>query len=137
MMAECRPSPTGWVKVTEMSFKPAWASWVWYSARVRAPAMQPTQAPRSARSSGVSRSSATTSVMPMRPPGLSTRKVSANTAGLSTDRLTTQLEMTTSTVSAGRGMASIWPLRNSTLVAPAWAALRRARASISSVMSSP
>jgi hypothetical protein len=99
--------------------------------------MQPTQAPRSARSSEESRSSATTSVMPTRPPGLRTRKVSANTAGLSVDRLTTQLEMTTSTVSAGRGMASIWPLRSSTLPAPAWVALARARWSISSVMSSP
>jgi hypothetical protein len=68
---------------------------------------------------------------------LSTRKVSANTAGLSVERLTTQLEMTTSTVPAGSGMASIWPLRKSTLVAPASAALARARASISSVMSSP
>jgi hypothetical protein len=58
---------------------------------------------------------------------LRTRKVSANTAALSTDRLTTQLEMTTSTVAAGRGMASIWPLRNSTLVAPASAVLARAR----------
>ena len=40
-------------------------------------------------------------------------------------------------VPAGRGMASIWPFRKSTLVAPASAALARARASISSVMSSP
>jgi hypothetical protein len=54
-------------------------------------------------------SSATTSVIPMRPPGLRTRKASANTAGLSVDRLMTQLEMTTSTVLAGRGMASMWP----------------------------
>jgi hypothetical protein len=75
--------------------------------------------------------------MPMRPPGLSTRKVSANTAGLSTDRLTTQFEMTTSTVAAGSGICSIWPLRNSTLPTLASAALRRARASISSVMSRP
>jgi hypothetical protein len=28
---------------------------------------------------------------------------------LSVERLTTQLEMTTTTVAAGRGMASIWP----------------------------
>jgi hypothetical protein len=59
-------------------------------------------------------------------PGLRTRKVSANTAGLSTDRLITQLEITTSTVSAGSGICSMWPLRNSTLVAPEWVALRRA-----------
>ena len=56
-----------------MSVKPAAASWTWYSVLDRAPAMQPTQAPRSARSSGESRSSATTSVIPIRPPGLSTR----------------------------------------------------------------
>ena len=35
--------------------------------------LKSTQAPRSARSSGESWSSATTSVMPMRPPGLRTR----------------------------------------------------------------
>ncbi len=73
----------------------------------------------------------------MRPPGLRTRKVSANTAGLSVERLITQLEITTSMVLAGSGIASMVPLRNSTLVAPAFSALARARASISSVMSSP
>src|SRR5574341_1030486 len=65
--------------------------------------MQPTYEPRSARSAGVRWSSATTSAMPMRPPGVSTRCISASTAGLSTDRLITQLEVTTSTVSAGGG----------------------------------
>jgi len=33
--------------------------------------------------------------------------------------LITQLLMTTSTDSAGSGIASMWPLRNSTFVAPA------------------
>ena len=84
-----------------------------------------------------SESSATMSVMPIRPPGRSTRAISANTAGLSAARLTTQLLITTSIDSAGSGIASMWPLRNSTFVAPASAALRWARASISSVMSSP
>jgi hypothetical protein len=60
-----------------------------------------------------------------------------NTAGLSVDRLITQLEITTSMVFAGSGMASMVPLRNSTFDAPAFVALARARASISSVMSSP
>jgi hypothetical protein len=60
--------------------------------------MQPTQAPRSARSSTESWSSATTSVIPILPPGFRTRNVSANTAGLSVESLTTQSEMTTSTV---------------------------------------
>ena len=64
------------------------------------------------------------SLMPIRPPGRRTRAISANTARLSAARLTTQLLMTTSIDSAGRGSASMWPLRNSTLVAPAWAALR-------------
>ena len=44
--------------------------------------MQPTQAPRSARSSGESRSSATTSLTPTRPPGLSTRAISRSTCAL-------------------------------------------------------
>jgi hypothetical protein len=46
MMADCRPSPTWWVKVTEMPAKPAAASPASYSDLDRAPAMQPTQAPR-------------------------------------------------------------------------------------------
>ena len=86
--------------------------------------------PRSARSAGVRWSSATTSEMPRRPPGRRTRKVSANTAGLSMERLMTQLEITTSMVLPGNGMASMLPLRNSTLVAPALSAFDgRARAS--------
>ena len=49
----------------------------------------------------------------------------------------TQLEMTTSTLASGSGTASISPFRNSTLPTPASAAFRRARSSISSVMSRP
>jgi hypothetical protein len=49
-----------------------------------------------------------------RPPGLSTRKASARTRGLSAERLITQLEMTTSTELPGSGMFSISPRRNST-----------------------
>ena len=52
--------------------------------------------------------------MPRRPPGRSTRKLSAKTAGRSVDRLITQLEMITSTELSGSGIASIWPRRNST-----------------------
>ncbi len=62
------------------------------------------------------------SEIPIRPPGTRTRCVSLRTTGLSGDRLTTQLEMTTSTLFAGSGMSSIWPRRNSMLVAPALAA---------------
>jgi hypothetical protein len=75
--------------------------------------------------------------MPMRPPGVSTRYISASTAGLSTDRLITQLEITTSTAASGSGTSSMVPVRNSTFVAPALAALPRASSSISSVMSTP
>ena len=82
-------------------------------------------------------SSATTSVMPIRPPRTSTRYISASTAGLSVDRLMTQLDITTSTDASGSGRASISPLRNSTFCAPALTALARARVSISSVMSTP
>ena len=102
-----------------------------------APAMQPTKLPWAARSSGVSASSATTSLMPIRPPGRRTRAISARTVALSADRLMTQLLMTTSTLASPSGMDSMRPLRNSTFVAPASAALRRASSSISSVMSRP
>ena len=78
--------------------------------------MQPTKLPRSARSSGVSRSSATTSLIPILPPGLSTRAISVSTAALSVERLMTQFEITTSTESAGNGICSIIPLRKCTLV---------------------
>jgi len=59
------------------------------------------------------------------------------TFGLSADRLMTQFEITTSTVASASGTSSIVPLTNSTLSAPALTALARARASISSVMSTP
>ncbi len=72
-----------------------------------------------------------------RPPGLSTRNASARTLSLSTERLMTQLLTITSTDASGSGMSSISPLRNSTLVTPAVRWFWRARASISSVMSSP
>ena len=49
----------------------------------------------------------------------------------------TQLEITTSTAPSGSGMSSISPLRNSTFASPLFAWFSRARASISSVMSSP
>ena len=60
--------------------------------------MQPTWLPRAARSAGVKRSSATTSEMPIRPPGRSTRAISASALSFSGERLTTQFEMTTSTL---------------------------------------
>ena len=107
------------------------------SSRVSAPAMQPVHACMSALVCSSMFGSAMTSETANRPPGLSTRAVSRRTLGLSAERLITQLEMTTSTLSWGRGMSSMWPRNHSTLVTPASAWLRRARSSISSVMSSP
>jgi hypothetical protein len=42
MIAECMPSATWWVGVMVMWVNPAAASPWWYSAMLRAPAMQPT-----------------------------------------------------------------------------------------------
>jgi hypothetical protein len=86
---------------------------------------------------GVSSFSATTSLIPMRPLGFRTRPISASTAGLSTERLMTQFEITTSTDSAGSGICSITPLRKCAFAMPASRAFRRASSSISSVMSRP
>ncbi len=60
-----------------------------------------------------------------------------NTAGLSGLRLMTQFEMTQSTEASSTGMCSASPSRNSTLVTPASRAFRRARSTISGVMSIP
>jgi hypothetical protein len=77
------------------------------------------------------------SLMPMRPPGRTTRAISVSTAALSVERLMTQLDMTTSTLLAGSGICSMTPLRKWTFATPASRAFCRARASISSVMSRP
>jgi len=68
---------------------------------------------------------------------LTTRPISARTAGLSVERLITQFEITTSTEAAGSGISSITPLRKIAFRMPASCALRRASSSISSVMSRP
>ena len=70
-------------------------------------------------------------------PGRKTRKASRKTWGLSGDRLMTQLEMTTSTVSSATGRCSISPRRNSTLSALILRALARALLIMSLVMSTP
>jgi hypothetical protein len=69
--------------------------------------MAPTAAADCACWSGSASSWPTRSDTPTRPPGRSTRAISANTAGLSAERLITQLEMTTSTEASGSGMASM------------------------------
>ena len=54
--------------------------------------------------------SAITSETAKRPPGRSTRAASRSTCVLSAERLITQLEITTSTLASGSGIASMWPL---------------------------
>ena len=120
-----------------MLVKPARARPSWYSAKDKAPAMQPMEPPRRARSASGQVILGEDVGYPEAPPGRSTRKLSKSTASLLPDRLITQLEMITSTEPSGNGMSSIWPRRNSTLTAPASAALARARSSISAVMSRP
>src|SRR4029077_19187728 len=66
-----------------------------------------------------------------------TRKASLMTAPLSSARLMTQFEITTSTDASGRGTFSMVPLRNVALVTPDRSRLAFASASISSVMSRP
>src|SRR5215208_2974076 len=71
------------------------------------------------------------------PPDLRTRNASEITLGLSVERLMTQLEITTSTLSSGSGISSMCPFRHSTFSTPASARFFSASASISSVMSRP
>src|SRR5450755_4692457 len=130
-MAPCMPGAASCVNVNDASTKPAAERPARYSDFDSAPAMQPTYEPLAARSATDRSSSATTSETPTRPPGASTRNISASTAGLSVDRFTTQLLMTTSTEPSGNGMSSMVPFTNSTLVAAAFAAFARARSRIS------
>src|SRR5688572_18384400 len=108
-----------------------------YSSSCNAPEMQAVHRPTLLSTGSGRFPRSTTSDTANRPPGFNTRYASRMTRALSADRLITQFEMMTSTVSAGRGMFSISPRRNSTLVAPARRWFSRARASISSVMSRP
>lgn len=55
------------------------------------------------RSASVMSSCATTLEMPIRPPGTSTRNISASTACLSVEKLITQLAITTSTAASASG----------------------------------
>src|SRR5688500_699094 len=119
------------------SSKPTSVSRSTNSCSSSAPATQPTQSSMLRRTASGTSPRTTTSLTANRPPGLSTRNASASTLRLSPDRLITQLEMMTSTLASGSGMCSICPSRNSTLVTPASAALRRASSSMSPVMSRP
>src|SRR5712692_4103458 len=99
--------------------------------------MQPIQDSTLRRISTGTSPRTTTSETAKRPPGLRTRYTSLSTRSLSPDRLITQFEMITSTELSGSGICSISPLRNSAFSTPALRWFSRARASISSVMSSP
>src|SRR5438270_4781084 len=137
MIAAPACSWTRCVSRISMSARPAAASSCANCARVSAPAMHPVHFAMSARVASSISGSAITSLTAKRPPGRRTRAVSRSTFALSPERLMTQLEITTWTLSSGSGMSSMYPFRNSTFATPASLALRRASASISSVMSSP
>ena len=77
---------------------------------------------------GVTSSSATTSEIPMRPPGPARGTSRPARPACRSDRLMTQLEITTSTDSSGSGTSSMVPLRNSTFSAPALRFVRVASA---------
>src|SRR5512139_2798769 len=72
-----------------------------------------------------SRPSSTMSEITSRPPGFSTRAISANTRPLSGTRLITQLLVTASTLASSTGSDSSRPSRNSTCVAAMGADLAR------------
>ena len=131
-----RPSYTR-VGSIDASAKPTSASRRRNSPSSSAPATQPTHSSMLRRTASGTSPRTTTSLTANRPPGFSTRNASASTRRLSPDRLMTQLLMTTSTLASGSGISSMRPFRNSTFVTPASAAFRRARASMSSVMSRP
>ena len=99
--------------------KPTAVSSARNSCSSSAPATQPVQSAMFSRTAAGSPARTTTSDTANRPPGFSTRNASASTRALSPERLITQFEMITSTVFDGSGIASMWPLRNSTLFAPA------------------
>src|SRR5271157_5334645 len=120
-----------------MASNPASASFEVYSVSCSAPAMHPTHSSTLSRTCRGTSPCTTTSNTAKRPPGFSTRKASRSPRSLSAERLMTQLEIITSTELSDRGIFSISPLRNSTFSTPALRWFSRARASISSVMSSP
>src|SRR6202022_3884689 len=101
------------------------------------PEMQPAHESSCFFNSASSVSSSTMSATANKPPGRSTLNASLITAPLSSARLMTQLEITTSTDASGSGTLSIEPFRNVALETPAFFMLRFASSSISSVMSTP
>src|SRR6267142_2867468 len=108
-----------------------------YSSIGLLPDTQPAQASRQLSKAGSSGSSSTMSATANSPPGRRTRNASVITAPLSSARLITQFEITTSIEASGSGTLSIEPLRNVALPTPALLMFPLASSSISSVMSTP
>src|SRR6266851_219401 len=119
------------------SAKPASSSTARYWSMGIGPEMQPAHESSCFLVVGSSGSSSTMSATAKRPPGRKTRNASLMTAPLSSARLMTQFEITTSTDASGRGTFSMVPLRNVALLTPDRSRLALASASISSVMSTP
>ena len=106
MIAPPACSCTRWVSVISTAPNPTLSKAERNSVSVSAPAMHPVHAAMSARVGSSMSGSAITSETANRPPGRSTRAASQITRGLSPERLITQFEMTTSTVSSASGMSS-------------------------------
>src|SRR5215204_7601113 len=111
-----------WVTSTDTPSKPAAASDCSYSAFSTAPETHPDHI-SAVRITSLGRAllspRKTTSETANLPPGFKTLYASRITLSFSVERLITQLEITTSTHSLGRGISSISPLRNSTFSTPA------------------
>jgi predicted ATPase len=131
------PPKVSVARPTERLTKPAAAIRSHHSSTERLPAMQSVHRPMSQRASSGTSASAAMSANCSTPPGRRARCASANTRALSATRLSTPLLITTSAQLSSIGRSSRIPSRNSTLVAPICPATRRARSSISGVMSTP
>src|SRR5229473_1979767 len=119
------------------SAKPASRSTARYWSMRIVPEMQPAHESSCFLIVASSGSSSTMSATANRPPGRRTRNASLMTAPLSSARLMTQFEITTSTDASGRGTFSMVPLRNVALLTPDRSRLVFASVSISSVISTP
>src|SRR5260370_24089669 len=128
-----------WVACTSKlgSLKPAPSRMARYWSMAMVPEMQPAHESSCFLVVASSGSSSTMSATANSPPGRKTRNASLMTAPLSSARLMTQFETTTSTDASGRGTLSMVPLRNVALLTPDRSRLAFASASISSVMSTP
>src|SRR5260370_11393699 len=128
-----------WVACTSKlgSLKPAPSRMARYWSMAMVPEMQPAHESSCFLVVASSGSSSTMSATATSPPGRKTRNASLMTAPLSSARLMTQFEMTTSTDASGRGTFSVVPLRNVAWLTPDRSRFAFASASISSVMSIP